>query len=260
MATIGQVAASIAHEVAQPIVATVANAAAALARLSAQLPDLDEVRSARALIVRNVNRAGAVIGRIRSLVRKEPPRWDSLEINDVIREVIGAHPWRSGEECHLADRGARRGIASYSRRSGPAATGMLNLIINAAEAMPGVDEASRELRINTERAEAAWTGAGGARAPVRCLLHNQTRKAWGWDRQSVLNHRGSWRAIMGDGEPRGRFLLHGPSSVWEQNVMGTSGWSAALHKGREFAPLRAGNGIATPSGLWHTLSAPRSGT
>ena len=153
MATIGELAGSIAHEVAQPIAATVANAAAALAWLSPKPPDLDEVRSARARIVRNANRAGQVIGRIRSLVRKEPPWWDSPKINDVTREVIGAHPWRSGEECHLADRRGRRGIASYSRRSGPAATGMLNLIINAVEAMPGVDEASRELRINTEHAE-----------------------------------------------------------------------------------------------------------
>ena len=74
VATMGQLTASIAHEVNQPIAATVANAQAALRWLGAQPPDLDEVRQALGRIVRDGNRAGDVIGRIRGLIKKAPPR------------------------------------------------------------------------------------------------------------------------------------------------------------------------------------------
>ncbi|MGA7804402.1 GAF domain-containing protein, partial [Bradyrhizobium sp.] len=71
VATMGQLTASIAHEVNQPITATVANAQAGLRWLSAESPNLDEARQAFALIVRDGSRAGAVVGRIRNLIKKE---------------------------------------------------------------------------------------------------------------------------------------------------------------------------------------------
>src|SRR5258708_25075430 len=88
VATMGQLTASIAHEVKQPITASVTAAQAALQWLDRQTPDLEEVRQALACIVDNGNRAGEVIDRIRDLVKKAPPRKDRLEINGAIRQVI----------------------------------------------------------------------------------------------------------------------------------------------------------------------------
>src|SRR5437763_5315658 len=87
-ATMGQLTASIAHEVKQPIAATVTNAQAALRWLACEPPDLGEVRQALAHIVQDGVRAGDVVGGIRDLVKKAPPREDRLEINPAIREII----------------------------------------------------------------------------------------------------------------------------------------------------------------------------
>ena len=74
----GQLAASIAHEVNQPISAAVTNADAALRWLGSQPPDLAEVREALGRIVSDGNRASDVIGRIRALIKKAPPRKDGV--------------------------------------------------------------------------------------------------------------------------------------------------------------------------------------
>ena len=76
--TMGQLAASIAHEINQPVAATVANAHAALRWLGAQPPDLEEVRQALGRIVKDGNRASEIIDRIRALIKKAPPRNDQL--------------------------------------------------------------------------------------------------------------------------------------------------------------------------------------
>ena len=86
--TMGELSASIAHEVMQPVTAAVTNAHAALRWLGTQPPDLEEIRQALGRIVKEGNRATDVIGRIRALIKKAPPRKDSLEINEAILEVI----------------------------------------------------------------------------------------------------------------------------------------------------------------------------
>ncbi|HEY3746595.1 MAG TPA: PAS domain S-box protein, partial [Gemmatimonadaceae bacterium] len=88
VATIGQLTASIAHEVNQPLAAAVTNAQAGLRWLSAQPPDLEEARQAFRNIQENGKRAGEVIGRIRALIKKSPPRKDGIAINDAILEVV----------------------------------------------------------------------------------------------------------------------------------------------------------------------------
>ena len=92
VATMGQLTASIAHEVNQPIAATVTNAQAALRWLGAEPPNLDEVRQALGRIVRDGNRAGAVVGRIRALIKKAPPRDERVDINDGDPRGDRAHP------------------------------------------------------------------------------------------------------------------------------------------------------------------------
>src|SRR5580704_7541887 len=160
--TMGQLTASIAHEVNQPIAAVVTNAQAALRWLNMQPSDPEEVRQALDRIVSNGRRAGDVIGRIRALVTKTPPRKDRLDINGTIREVVALtrselHRNGTSLQTQLADRlplvpGDRVELQQV----------MLNLILNAVEAMSGSDEGSRELLISTEQ-----DGANGVCIAVR---------------------------------------------------------------------------------------------
>jgi len=84
----GQLAASITHEVMQPIAAGINGAQAALRWLGAEPPNLREVREALGYTVNEGNRAIDVIGRVRALIRKAPPRKDTFGINEAIVEVI----------------------------------------------------------------------------------------------------------------------------------------------------------------------------
>jgi PAS domain S-box-containing protein len=151
--TAGQLAASIAHEVAQPVAALVTNANAALRWLAGELPNLDEARQALGRIVRDGRRAGDVIGRIRALVRKAPPRKDHFDINETILEVLAL------TRAELR----RNGIATQTRLADglPPVYGdrvqlqqvVLNLILNAVEAMSGPADEPHDLLITTEADE-----------------------------------------------------------------------------------------------------------
>ena len=160
--TMGQLTASIAHEVNQPIAAVVTNAHAALRWLNMKRPNPEEVRQALGRIVKEGRRAGDVISRIRALVTKAPPRKDGLDINDTIREVIaltGSELRRNGTslQTQLAD-----GLPLVPGDRIQLQQVMLNLILNAVDAMSGSDEGSRELLISTEE-----DGAKGVRIAVR---------------------------------------------------------------------------------------------
>lgn len=148
--TMGQLTASIAHEVNQPIAAVVTNAQAALRWLKMQPPDPEEVRQALDRIVSNGRRAGDVIGRIRALVAKAAPRKDRLDINDTIREIIaltGSELRRTGTslQTRLAD-----GLPLILGDRIQLQQVMLNLILNAVEAMSAMSDGARELLISTE--------------------------------------------------------------------------------------------------------------
>ena len=153
VATIGLLAASIAHEIKQPISATVTNAQAALRWLDRQPPNLEEVRQALNRIVKDGNHAGEVIDRIRALIMKSPPRKDHLEINEAIREVVEL---TRGEvvkngisvKTELVD-----GLPLVQGDRVQLQQVILNLIINAIEAMCAASEGARELVINTEKAD-----------------------------------------------------------------------------------------------------------
>ncbi|CAN7754939.1 trifunctional serine/threonine-protein kinase/ATP-binding protein/sensor histidine kinase [Rhizobium sp. LjRoot258] len=150
VATIGQLTASIAHEVNQPIAATVTNAQAAMRWMDMEQPDLTEVRQALDRIVMSGRRAGEVISRIRGQIKKAPPHRDMLDINETIGEVIGL---ARGE---ITKNGIK--VETQFADSLPLLHGdrvqlqqvILNLIINASEAMGTID-GSRELRVRTTK-------------------------------------------------------------------------------------------------------------
>ena len=146
-----QLSASIAHEIKQPIAAVITNARAGLNWLNVQQPDLEEVRQSLDRIVSDGRRAGDVMDRIRALIKKAPPRNEDLEINDSVLEVIAltrAEVLKSGVlvRTQLAE-----GLPVIRADRVQLQQVILNLIINAVEAMSGVGEGERELLISTGR-------------------------------------------------------------------------------------------------------------
>ena len=145
----GELTASIAHEVNQPISAVVANANAGLRWLAAQPPDLEEARQALKRIIRDSNRAGEVISRIRTLVRKAPLRRDRLDINDAVLEVIAMtqselQKSRVKLQTHLAS-----ALPLIRANRVQLQQVILNLMVNAIEAMSEADDGRRELTISS---------------------------------------------------------------------------------------------------------------
>jgi PAS domain S-box-containing protein len=147
--TVGQLAASIAHEVAQPIAATVTNAEAGLRWLSSPTLGVEQARRVFRRIVNDGNRAGDVLGRVRELMKKSPPCQEWVDINKAIREVIEitrGEAWKHGAsiQTHLADRLPRfQGDRIQLRQV------LLNLIVNAIEAISEVCDGARELVVTT---------------------------------------------------------------------------------------------------------------
>ena len=153
VATMGQLTASIAHEVTQPIAATVINAQTALRWLGSS--HLDEVQQALTRIVDDGVRAAEVINRVRALMKKAPPRKDRLEINGLILEII--------ELTH--GEAVKHGVSVLTELADllPAVEGdriqlqqvLLNLIVNALEAMGAANEGPKELLVSTGKVESS---------------------------------------------------------------------------------------------------------
>jgi PAS domain S-box-containing protein len=147
--TMGQLAASIAHEIKQPLTGVVANADAGLRWLARQPPNVKEAQDALDCIVKDGHRAGDVISRIGALIKKAPPQKEGLEINEAILEVLAL---ARGEMV-------KNGVSVQTRlaESLPLIQGdrvqlqqvILNLIVNAVDAMSGVSAGARELFIGT---------------------------------------------------------------------------------------------------------------
>jgi C4-dicarboxylate-specific signal transduction histidine kinase len=147
--TLGELTASIAHEINQPLAAVVNNASACLRWLAAQ--NLEEARQSASLVIADGHRAGEIIGRIRALAKKAPPQKDWLDLNETIGEVIAmarnaVQRNRVLLQTQLADDlplilGDRVQLQQV----------ILNLLINAIEAMSGVGEGPRELWVSSEK-------------------------------------------------------------------------------------------------------------
>ena len=153
IATMGQLVASIAHEVNQPIAAAATNAEAALRWLAARPPNLEEARQALGHIVMDAKRAGDVVGRIRELVKKAPPRTERVNIDEVICEVIEitrGEMAKNGASVRIA---LGEGLPLIEGDRVQLQQVVLNLIINAVQALATVEEGPRELFISTDRAD-----------------------------------------------------------------------------------------------------------
>ncbi|WP_246641427.1 trifunctional serine/threonine-protein kinase/ATP-binding protein/sensor histidine kinase [Paraburkholderia edwinii] len=147
--TMGQLAASISHEIKQPIASAATNASAGLRWLDRVPPELGEVRQVLERIIADAMRASDVMNRIHGLVKNAPTYKETLRINDTIREVVALTRGEAEKdgvciEMRLADDlplvvGDRVQLQQV----------MMNLIVNAIEAMSAVDDGQRELTIST---------------------------------------------------------------------------------------------------------------
>jgi PAS domain S-box-containing protein len=161
VATLGQLSASIGHEVNQPIAAALTNADAALRWLSIDPPNLDEVRQALARVVKSGNQAREVIGRINAFIRKAAPRKDALSINETILEIIGLTRAEAVKDGVSVQTQLSEDLPLIYGDRVQLQQVILNLIVNAVEAMrdlPG----SRELLISS-----SWTDADCVSVMIR---------------------------------------------------------------------------------------------
>jgi signal transduction histidine kinase len=151
--TMGELAASIAHEVKQPLAGIVTNANASLRWLASELPNLKEAREAIGRIIRDGNRANDVVTRMRALFKKAYTAKERFDINDAI-----------GEVAILTQREARRNQVALRIEPAadlPTVTGdrvqlqqvVMNLILNGIEAMSTIEDRERDLVIRTQRGE-----------------------------------------------------------------------------------------------------------
>jgi len=149
VASMGELTASIAHEINQPLAAVATNASAALHWLAAEPPDLDEARDAGRRAIQEVNRASGVVERVRALLQKEPPQLWPLDGNEAIREVL-----------RLSDAELRHGgitVRTELADDVPMILGdrvqvqevILNLVLNAIDAMATIADRERELIIRS---------------------------------------------------------------------------------------------------------------
>jgi C4-dicarboxylate-specific signal transduction histidine kinase len=157
VAIMGQLSASIAHEVKQPIGSARNNAMAALNFLRRSPPDLDEVSEALGCIVGDADRAGDIVDRIRDQIKKEPPRNVRFDLNQLIEEVVGLARTAITENGVSVQTRLGSGMAPVRGDRVQLQQVVLNLIINAVDAMSSVQAGKRELLISTEQDDAKST-------------------------------------------------------------------------------------------------------
>jgi PAS domain S-box-containing protein len=149
VSTMGQLTSSIAHEVSQPISAVAINAGAALNWLRRKPPDLEEARASIEAIVRDAHRSSEVIGQLRALFKKAPPRKEHLDLNKAVDEVIvltGSEALKNGisVKTQLAD-----GLPPIEGDRVQLQQVLLNLVVNAIQAMATIPDGAGDLLITT---------------------------------------------------------------------------------------------------------------
>jgi PAS domain S-box-containing protein len=147
----GELAASLSHEITQPIASARNNARAAQNFLDMQPPHLGEVREALSCVVGDADRAGDIVDRIRDHIKKTPPRKEHFDLNEAINEVMvlgRSAIIKNGVSVHTR---LSEGLFPIHCDRVQLQQVVLNLILNAVEAMGSVEAEPRELLISTEQ-------------------------------------------------------------------------------------------------------------
>lgn len=223
IATLGQLSASIAHELNQPLTGIITNCATCSRMLTSEPPDIEGAREAVRRTMRDGQRASNVVGRLRDLFNKKEPASEPVDLNDAAREVIGL----SLEEIQNSRVIVRTELADDL----PPVTAdrvqlqqvVLNLLRNALDAMSTVDDRPRELLISTERQEGDCVrlsvrdaGVGFDPQTVEKLFESfYSTKTDGMgvglsvSRSIIENHQGRLWAVLNEG-PGATFLFSVP--------------------------------------------------
>jgi C4-dicarboxylate-specific signal transduction histidine kinase len=228
--SMGELMASIAHEVNQPLAAIVTNGNACRRWLAGPIPNLDEARAAVARMVADGNRANDLIKEIRAFVKKSPPQQTRVEINDLVRETVTL----------VSRELARNHVALQTDLAAdlPALTAdrvqlqqvLLNLVMNGIEAMSAPDTQSRELTISSASSQHPMgvliavrdTGPGLSQQSLDRMFETFfTTKAEGMgmglaiSRSIVTAHGGTlWAGSNADHGATFRFTIPAPSETW----------------------------------------------
>jgi C4-dicarboxylate-specific signal transduction histidine kinase len=152
--TLGELTASIAHEVNQPLAAIVTNGNACLRWLAGATPNLDEARLAVQRIIKDSYRASEVISRIRTLVKKTPPRSDWIDLNELITEVFALAQSEARRNRVLLQQQLSAGLPRVRGDRVQLQQVILNLIINGLEAIAKSKDGKRELSVKSDLDEA----------------------------------------------------------------------------------------------------------
>ena len=218
VATMGQLTASIAHEVNQPIAAALTNAETAVRWLARQPPNLEKTRQSIDRVINDNRRAADIVSRIREFSKNASARKEGLEINEVILDIIGLARVPMSDSGVVAKMRLAEGLPHILGDRVQLQQVILNLIMNAIEAMSDVSEGPRELLIGTSEAETdgvlvavSDSGPGAAssqsRAHLRGVLYDQVHRFRHGVVDLPLDRRGAWRPAMGDAERTSRRCL-----------------------------------------------------
>jgi signal transduction histidine kinase len=162
LSMMGELTASLAHEILHPIATARNNARAALRFLDKRPPNMIEVRGALESIVRDADRGKDIVDRVRDHVKKAPPRNDRFDLNSAIGEVIEMVLAAIDKNRVSVHTSLAPNLTSISGDRVQLQQVIMNLVLNAVEAMGSVEEGARTLRVSTGR-----DGDGGILVAVR---------------------------------------------------------------------------------------------
>jgi PAS domain S-box-containing protein len=215
LSMMGELAASLSHEILHPIATARNNARAGMRFLEMSPPNLNEVREALGCVVRDADRAKDIVGRIRIQIKRAPPRKERFDLNEAINEVIVMVRSAIAKDAISVSTCLMDGLASVEGDRVQLQQVLVNLILNAVEAMSSVEDGTRELSIRTKQSQTggilvAVHDSGPGVDPVnldRVFEPFYTTKTSGVGMglsicQTIINGHGG-RLWMSANEPRG---------------------------------------------------------
>jgi PAS domain S-box-containing protein len=215
LSMMGELAASLSHEILHPIATARNNARAGMRFLEMSPPNLTEVREALGCVVRDADRAKDIVGRIRSQIKRAPPRKERFDLNDAINEVIVMVRSAIAKDAISVSTLLMDGLVPVQGDRVQLQQVLVNLILNAVEAMSSVEDGTRDLSIRTEQSQTggilvAVHDSGPGIDPVnldRVFEPFYTTKTSGVGMglsicQTIINGHGG-RLWMSANEPRG---------------------------------------------------------
>lgn len=163
LSIMGELTASLAHEILHPIATARNNARAGMRFLEMNPPNLGEVREALGLIVRDADRAKDIVGRIRDHIKKAPPRRDLFDLNEAVTEVIEMVEGAIAKSRVSVRTDLMEGLTRIRGDRVQLQQVVVNLVLNAIEAMSSVEDGARELSIVSEQ---------GKNGSIRVAVHD----------------------------------------------------------------------------------------